>query len=316
MSERLWAIVLAGGEGTRLAQTALEMHGKALPKQFLSFGAERTMLQSTLERLQPLIPLNRMVVIVPEQHAALAADQLAGYDGVEMVLQPGNVGTGPGVLLPLLHVLRRDPQANVALVPSDHAFVRPDVMLAALAQAERAVDESAAGTVLLGATADNAARDLGWIVTEDEVKSTGARSIRRFVEKPPQATADALYAQGALWNTMLAVARGASLWRLARHHLPRQAALFGHYVAELGGSGAARRLREVYSRMPSADFSRDLIGECRGLAAMAMVGAGWSDCGTPERLASALSRGPRLARTGAAAPARSGTTPDLALVAP
>lgn len=288
MSERFWAIVLAGGEGSRLAQAAIEMHGSLLPKQFLSFGAQRTMLQATLDRLAPAVPAERTVVVVPRCHLDLARAQLSGYPGVEIVAQPNNRGTGPGVLLPLAHVLRRDPEANVALVPSDHAFRRPSLMRASLERAERAVGEGVAGTVLLGSPADRPARDLGWIVLEDAAGALDTRAIRRFVEKPPQDEADGLFAEGALWNTMLTVARGGSLWRLARHHLPRQAELLGHYVSEIGRSGAERRLSDVYARMAPADFCRDLIAECRGLSAIAMPGAGWSDCGTPARLASAL----------------------------
>jgi hypothetical protein len=97
-----------------------------------------------------------------------------------------------------------------------------------------------------------------------------------------------LFHQGALWNTMLMVACGRGLWALACRHLPQQANLLEWYSRAIGSSRASARLQSIYRLLDEADFSRDLIGASNGLSAMAMPGSGWSDCGTPERLAAAL----------------------------
>ncbi len=288
---RLWAIVLAGGEGSRLADTTQRLYGSRLPKQFLSFGQPRTFVQATLDRLQGLVPPQRTVVVVAACHAELARSQLAAFDGVEIVAQPCNAGTGPGVLLPLLHVLARDARADVALVPSDHDFRVPAKMRQALVTAHRAA-RVGAKMVLVGARAEHAAPDLGWIVPKSTPRPASVASIETFVEKPDLAAAERLYERGALWNTMLSVARGQALWRLGRRHLPAQTALFEEYARSLGSSGADDCLRDVYSRMKSADFSRDLVAASKGLRVTAMDGAGWSDCGTPERLAAVLGEAP------------------------
>lgn len=284
---RLWAIVLAGGEGSRLAETTQRMYGSRLPKQFLSFGQARTFLQMTIDRLRALVPPERVVVVVAACHEALAREQLGSYSGIEVVAQPRNVGTGPGVLLPLLHVLARDPQADVALVPSDHDFRVPAKMRRALATARRAA-RAGAEMVLVGARAECAASDLGWIVPKPARLRRWVTSIERFVEKPGPDVAARLYEGGALWNTMLCVARGQALLQLGRRHLPGQVALLEEYARSIGSSRARECLREVYERLTPADFSRDLVAASRGLRVTAMDGAGWSDCGTPERLVAAL----------------------------
>jgi mannose-1-phosphate guanylyltransferase len=284
---RLWAIVLAGGEGTRLAEMTRRLYGCALPKQFVAFGQQRTFIQATVDRLTSLVPPSRMVTVVPRTYEDLARQQLEEFAGMEIVAQPKNVGTGPGVLLPLLHVLRRDPQADVALIPSDHDFRAPMILRRALAESQGHAHEVGSGVVLLGAAAENPACDLGWIVTQG-TDGAGAQRILRFVEKPKQPLANRLFRQGALWNTMLAVVRGEALWNLAAAHLPRQVEHFNAYADSIGSPFVQQRLDQVYESMPSADFSRDLIGAARGLYATSMDGAGWSDCGTPERLASAF----------------------------
>jgi mannose-1-phosphate guanylyltransferase len=286
-ARRLWAIVLAGGEGARLAETTERMYGSRLPKQFLSFGQTRTFLQTTVDRLSEIVPAERTVVVVAGCHASVAREQLVDSPSIQIVEQPRNAGTGPGVLLPLIHVIARDPEAMVVLVPSDHDFRTPGVMRASILTAQRAA-HSNAEMVLIGARAESAASDLGWIVPRLAKRRTRVASIESFVEKPAPAIAERLFERGALWNTMLSVSRAGALWALGRRHLPEQAALFEDYARHIGTEHAAERLRDVYERLPPADFSRDLVAACKGLRVTAMEGAGWSDCGTPERLAAVL----------------------------
>ncbi len=272
------------------------MYGTCLPKQFSSFGRERTFLQATVDRLQQLIAPDRTVVVVPRQHEAIARQQLSEYPAMEIVAQPRNLGTGPGVLLPLVHVLRRNPAADVALIPSDHDFRAPRPLLEALLRAQRAARQHR-GMVLLGAVAETPASDLGWIVPRRRrLPGAAVSSIREFVEKPSPALAASLFAQGALWNTMLSVTPASVLWGLARQQLPRQAVLLDRYASALGTSVAAQLLEDTYRELPSADFSRDLLAAARGLWVTPMLGAGWSDCGTPERLEAAFGDGPASSR--------------------
>jgi mannose-1-phosphate guanylyltransferase len=263
------------------------MYGSRLPKQFLSFGKPRTFLQTTVDRLGGLVPPERTVVVVAACHEAIAREQLSEFVGIEIVAQPRNVGTGPGVLLPLSHVLARDSRAVVALVPSDHDFRSPAKMREAMLTAERTA-RAGANMVLIGARADCAAADLGWIVPKPASRRASAVAIETFVEKPGPDAAQRLFARGALWNTMLSVARASSLWRLGREHLPAQTALLEEYARSLGSEHAAERLRQVYDQLEPADFSRDLVAASKGLRVIAMEDAGWSDCGTPERLAAAF----------------------------
>ena len=77
----LWSIVLAAGDGTRLAPVTRRLYGDDRPKQFAQLGGARTLLQETIARLDPLCVPERTVVVVPERYQALAAEQLAPYRG-------------------------------------------------------------------------------------------------------------------------------------------------------------------------------------------------------------------------------------------
>jgi mannose-1-phosphate guanylyltransferase len=147
-------------------------------------------------------------------------------------------------------------------------------------------DEAPSGLALVGATAGGPATDLGWIVPRGRarVTPTGGLTVERFVEKPSEAVARALMAKGGLWNTMVAAARGKALWRLLRSRLPEQTGAIERYGRRIGQPDARAVLADAYRLMPAADLSRAVLQSAPGLAVVPMADAGWSDCGTPERL--------------------------------
>jgi mannose-1-phosphate guanylyltransferase len=281
--ENLWAIVLAAGRGTRLAAVTRTLCGRDLPKQFVALTSSRTLLQETMDRIAPLVPPERTIVVTSDTHYDLCVSQLRGYPGVEVVLQPADRGTGPGVLLPLAHVLARDPRARVAVFPSDHHVQRPAPFLNAIRIALQAAAGTPAGVALLGVPAERPATDLGWIVPGDRT-AEGASRLQRFVEKPGAEAALTLLQAGALWNTMVVAGSAAALWHLARRHIPEPTRRFEKYLGCIHHPAAAVALADLYAEMPSADFSRSVLQVSVGLSVVNVVDSGWFDCGTPERL--------------------------------
>jgi len=98
---------------------------------------------------------------------------------------------------------------------------------------------------------------------------------------------------------MLSVTPAATLWALARRQLPLHADRFARYAHTLGTPVAPLRLEEMYRDLPKADFSRDLVAASTDLWVTPMQGAGWSDCGTPERLEAAIGPASGVVKSGA-----------------
>ena len=279
---RMWAVILAAGRGTRMTEVTHVLCGRPLPKQFAPLVSDRTMLQETMARIAPVIPPERTVIVVAEGHEALARTQLADTPGVEVVSQPRDLGTGPGVLLPLTRVSARDPDATVAVFPSDHHFERPEPFRAALRAGAIAAEEAPAGVALLGARAEHPASDLGWIVPSGRGPA-GVSLVGKFVEKPPEKTARSLMEAGGLWNTMVMVGAASAFWRLGRAHMPLQTQAFRHYLERGARSHEARaHLELLYRTIAPAHFSRGVLERAAGLAVVPIVNSGWFDCGTPE----------------------------------
>jgi mannose-1-phosphate guanylyltransferase len=286
----VWAIVLAAGEGSRLSTLTRSLHGRHVPKQFASLWGDRTFLNRTLDRVGWLVPRERTLVVVADDCKALAEAHLRDYSGVDAVYQPSNRGTGAGVLLPLAHVLARDPGACVVIFPSDHHVEREAPFQDAIRHAVQATDFASSHVAMIGATAESPATDLGWIDCGEDLACSAIRAsrVQAFVEKPAASIAVDLLRHGAMWNTMIVAARGQALWDLADRHIPEVCWCFQTYRILLGEGREDGFLRGIYPGLPITDLCRDVLQPAKGLAVVPMTDAGWSDCGTPERLFRAM----------------------------
>ncbi|MET0412040.1 MAG: sugar phosphate nucleotidyltransferase [Polyangiaceae bacterium] len=279
----LWSIVLAAGDGTRLRSLTRALHGEDLPKQFARIEASRSLLQSTVERALGWSVPERIVVVVASEREELARRQLLGYGAVTLVSQPKNLGTGPGILLPLAHVMAADPEAKVVILPSDH-FVREEAPFRDTIRRARSRAEASDSLVLIGAEPDFPDPQYGWIVPR---KDKGITYVDCFEEKPSESAAQRLLDKGALWNTFVLVASARHLWSLGSTHLPEQSQALEICVREHNVQ-EPDLLAEIYASMPAGDFSRDVLEHASGLEMVSLPECGWSDWGTPERVLASL----------------------------
>lgn len=278
-----WALLLAAGDGTRLRELT-EAHGVSAPKQYCAVGGERTLLELACERAHRVVPATNVLAVVAEGHRRFWRRDLAGFGDRSILVQPSNRGTGVGILLPLLELAARAPEATVALLPCDHHVLGERALAGALRSAFAAAERPGGRIVLLGLTPETPAGDLGWIVPGRAFASGDGAAVEAFVEKPGAAGARELAARGGLWNGFFVVARLASLLDLYRARMPRLVERLER--ARAAGPGA---LADCYAALEPVDFSRDLLqGAEARLAVLPVPPCGWSDLGTPERVVERL----------------------------
>jgi mannose-1-phosphate guanylyltransferase len=280
-----WAIVLAAGEGTRLRELTTA-RGVSTPKQYCSLRGGRSLLADALARAGRIVPKKRIVVVVAEEHRRFFERELAELPRENAVVQPLNRGTAAGVLLPLAVVLERDPEARIAYLPSDHYIAKEYVIESALRLALGSLDEVGDGLTLLGITPDAPETGYGWIVPAPSARLL--RPVERFVEKPGAREAAALFASGALWNSFLFAARGQALLANFRRELPELVRQFAQAFAVFGNT-RARQLEALYSTLETHDFSRHVLESSAERLFLEIVPpCGWTDLGTPARVAACL----------------------------
>lgn len=287
---RRWALVLGAGDGTRLSGLTTR-GGVSVPKQFCLFNGGPSLLQAAVRRATRVVSPERILAVVASRHRPWWERDLAALPASNIVVQPNNRGTAAGVLLPLAVLRARDPQARVAILPSDHYVEDERVIATELHRAFQLVDREPDAIALLGIEPDAPDSGYGWIVPGERAAG-GVRSVRAFVEKPDEDPARELLARGGVWNSFLVVAGVETLWRLYERRLP---ALLGRFRSVSGVSGALdpSRLEELYADLPSHDFSRELLqGSEASLRLVNVPRCGWNDLGTPARLAACIDQLP------------------------
>jgi mannose-1-phosphate guanylyltransferase len=281
-----WGLVLAGGDGTRLRSFTKRIAGYELPKQFCPIFSSKPLLQETLDRVSRLISPSRTLISVNRKHRRLYSPMFEGAPQL-LVEEPRNRGTAPAILHALMGLYERAPTAIVGLFPSDHYIGNEARFVEHVDFAFDAAGDSDDTVVLLGAEAAGPEEAYGWIVPETSLASAGQRllSVRRFVEKPDVRLVNELWRGGALWNTLVLVARASAVLQMFIMTMPRLYASFSDVRPVLGTVFEADVLARLYGELPISGFSEAVLQRCAAnLLVMPMRGVEWSDLGEPVRV--------------------------------
>src|SRR5439155_14674421 len=187
--ERLWALVLAGGEGRRLQSLTRKIAGAPIPKQYCRIMGDRSLLEAPLARIAPLVSRERTLVLVNHSHLELALPQLHDVPPDNVIVQPGNRDTGPGVVFGLLDLTARRPRAPVAVFPSDHYVDDGSSFREHVERATFLVDRFPTKIALLGIRPTHPEPAFGYIepgppLVVRGLESRPAYQVAAFHEKP------------------------------------------------------------------------------------------------------------------------------------
>jgi mannose-1-phosphate guanylyltransferase len=287
-------IVLAAGDGRRLQSFVREWRGDDLPKQYVDFTGARSTLEQTWRRAGFMLPAERLLTIVNRRHLQYdeVRRQLAGRPAGTVIVQPDNKETGPGLLLPLLHLHRRHPDAVVTIFPSDHFIKEEEVFMGHVDLACRVAEQEPAGLVLLGIEPQSPEPDYGYLLPGRRVEDGGGSCVRRvlqFVEKPERASAESLIRGGALWNSFVIAGRLTRLLELFRWMAPKLHAAFDPVRKAIGTAREREATDRVYRRLAPVNFSSHILQRpevhlVARLLVLPVRGVLWSDWGSASRL--------------------------------
>ena len=287
------AILLAGGDGTRLRSLTRAIAGDDRPKQFCRVVGGETLLDQTYGRVAMVVAPARTLTVVTRCHQAYYTSVLGEEPGSRCVVQPENRGTAPAITYALLRLMMLAPDDPVALFPSDHHVSDDRAFMWAVEQAFEAVTARPALTVLLGVSADRPETEYGWIEPGNPVDGVPAPvyQVRRFWEKPPRAVAERLCALGGYWNSFVLVAYPAALLGLLTRATPALVAAMAPLQPVLGTPREAPTAQAVYGSLASVDFSRAVLTpSASALAVLAVTGVEWNDLGDPGRVVAVRAR--------------------------
>jgi mannose-1-phosphate guanylyltransferase len=277
-----WALVLAGGDGTRLQGLTALIAGRPIPKQYCRILGGESLLEGTLARIAPLFPAGRTLAVVNRDHLHLALPQLGTLPADNLLVQPRNRDTGPGILLGLLKLRERAGDPIVALFPSDHFVADAARFRRYVAGAMELARSEGQPIVLLGIRPDRADPGFGYIRPAQRVAAgdgMAAFRVAGFSEKPSHEAALDLVRRGGLWSSFVMVFRLRRMLDILAALRPEDHARVSALLQDPQGLDAH------YGTSAPWSFSHEVLARIPAeLVALRAENTGWSDWGTREAI--------------------------------
>lgn len=272
------ALLLAGGDGTRLQELTSEITGAPIPKQYCRLLQGASLLEATISRARLFVPRERISVVVNVDHLDLAKDQVNSLPESNVIVQPLNRDTGPGMVFALLRLERAFPDATVAVFPTDHYVDKDWAFVAHVLRAVNVISHLPDKIAVLGVEPDKPETGYGYLLPANPLKiSCGAHRVEAFTEKPNAAVARAIIARGGLWNTFVMIFRLSRMLELLQELVPYE---FDKMILL---RNSPEKATELYRTLSPWNFSARVLPLIpQHLIVLKVGNVRWSDWGTRE----------------------------------
>ncbi|MFI5240065.1 MAG: mannose-1-phosphate guanylyltransferase, partial [Gemmatimonadales bacterium] len=269
MSDSPWAVVLAGGVGSRF----WPLSTPARPKQLLPLVDDRPLLVATLERMSALVPPERTLVLTNASLVGQIAAAVPGLSRDNIIPEPRPAGTAAALAFAAAEIERRSGRDTVMVcVHADWAIADEAEFRLTLARAVK-IAETQHGLVTVGIVPTRPDPGFGYIEPGDATPSSDARRVRRFIEKPTRERATQLCAMSCLWNSGIFVWRVGDFLDEIRAHTPEIAPALGEI------DGRPDSLERFFSAVTSVSVDVGVLE--RSDRVYVLPGDfGWDDVGT------------------------------------
>ena len=294
----LHAVIMAGGSGTRF----WPLSRRQLPKQFLKFAGDRTLIQDAAGRCPPVVTPDRTWVVTNAAHAVETARQLPDVPASQILVEPCGRNTAPCIGLAAIQLLAVDPDATMLVMPADHVIQPAAMFQQAVREAEALVTREPCSLILFGIEPTQPATGFGYIQrgepvlmpTSDGASSFGSRKnaasgwptfrVQSFQEKPNQLTASRYAASGNYyWNCGIFVWRAQAILDALATFAPEITAQLKRLRAGIGTPEWPELLKAVFPEMPSISIDYAVLEKTAHVCVLEAP-FDWDDVGSWQAL--------------------------------
>lgn len=286
-SDHFYALILAGGRGTRFWPRSR----KRSAKQVLAFGGERSLIQQTVDRLKPILPPERIWIITNDYLRDTIIKQLPEVPKEQILAEPAQRNTAPAIGLVAQILEQRDPEAVMGVFPADHVIERPARYLRLVRPAFEAARKG--HICVLGIQPRWAETGYGYIEFPFGVTSGGTTplKVKRFTEKPDMETAREFVAAGTYyWNAGMFFWRAGVFLEELRQHMPATAATLAA-LPVFTNRTFNRKLKEIFPQCENISVDFGIIEKSDRVYGIACDEFGWNDVGSWNAVYELLARG-------------------------
>ena len=270
------ALIMAGGRGERFWPKSR----KNLPKQFLSLTDDgKTMIQLTVERILPMVELEDIYIATNRDYKALVQEQLPGLPEENILCEPVGKNTAPCIGLGAVHIAKKNEDAIMMVLPSDHLIKYNKIFINTLRDACD-VAEQGENLVTLGITPDCPETGYGYIKFVPEQTLNRAFAVERFVEKPDLETAKAYLAtEQYLWNSGMFIWKVSTILNNLKEHLPEMYQGLSKIGEAIGTEDEQKVLEEEFHAFKSESIDYGIMEKAQNIYTIS-GSFGWDDVGS------------------------------------
>jgi mannose-1-phosphate guanylyltransferase len=274
----LYAVILAGGVGSRFWPKS----SHANPKQFLQIFGDKSLLQTTAGRVRPLIRQDCIYVVTNDRYFDKITEQLPDLPPENLIIEPEARETAAGIGLAAIKLAKRDPDAVMAVLPSDHFIgVEQDFRRCLSWAAEFARNHKM--LVTFGIRPTEPKTGYGYIKMDRLlVNDNGRRSyhVAEFTEKPDFDRALRFLQSGKyLWNSGMFVWKVQTILHAYRRHMPEMYEQLSYIYEHLDTPEEREVIRETYGKLEKLSVDYAIMEKAPNVAVIPADFA-WDDVGS------------------------------------
>jgi len=278
----MYAVIMAGGIGTRFWPRSRQKH----PKQLLKILGNRTLIQQTVDRLDPLIKQEHIFIVSTQLQMDEIQQQLPFLKPENLIVEPKGKNTAPCIGLAALFVKHLNPDAIMAVLPADHNIKNEDQFKKVLAVAEQVAQQEEC-LVTIGINPTYPSTGYGYIQLDREIKNIADMSVYRvktFAEKPDIRTAERFINSGDfLWNSGMFVWKAKTILREIEEALPELYDGLLEIDKTIGTKYQDEVINKVYCQIKSISIDYGVMEHTRHVNVL-KGDFGWSDVGSWEEV--------------------------------